>query len=407
MSDAVPRLLVALYGPTSAGKTAVSVDLCLRIRDELGLPPMVVSADSRQVYRYMDIGTSKTTPEEMRGIPHTMIDVTEPVRKLELETFVAEARRHMEDCWTSGGVPVIVGGTSVYVRSLLEGWEVDAVAEARNAIRRDFPRSMAEDAYAVLARLDPKAAGKIHENNYDAIVNALARAMGNDPGRAVAPATRQVVFAVDRSPTDIDQRVAATYDHQVARGLRDEVLGLEERYDVLAQYRRLGQKSPNQVVHTHGYTEWFDVALDRGTSVANLDESDRAEVRSRVVERIQTHTRRQRAAIPKLTGVRPIRNADDAFTQVKKTLEAPEPSRGQPGSGEVKRGGPGRTGGTTGRRSGGNPAAKRTSGRNPGSGGSSGKSTGGASGRNSGRGSGGSPGRGSGGSAGGGRRGRR
>ncbi|MBP2349806.1 tRNA dimethylallyltransferase [Kribbella aluminosa] len=218
MSDAAPRLLVALYGPTSAGKTAVSVDLCLRIRDELGLPPMVVSADSRQVYRYMDIGTSKTTPEEMRGIPHTMIDVTEPVRKLELETFVAEARRHMEDCWTSGGVPVIVGGTSVYVRSLLEGWEVDAVAEARNAIRRDFPRSMAEDAYAVLARLDPQAAGKIHENNYDAIVNALARAMGNDPERAVAPATRQVVFAVDRSATDIDQRVAATYDHQVARG---------------------------------------------------------------------------------------------------------------------------------------------------------------------------------------------
>jgi tRNA dimethylallyltransferase len=322
MPNAVPRLLVALYGPTSAGKTAVSVDLCLRIRDELGLPPMVVSADSRQVYRYLDIGTSKTTPEEMRGIPHTMIDVTEPVRKLELETFVAEARRHLEACWASGGVPVIVGGTSVYVRSLLEGWEVDAVAEARNAVRRDFPRSMAEDAYAVLTRLDPKAAGKIHENNYDAVVNALARAMGNDPEQVVAPATRQVVFSVDRSPTEIDQRVAATYDHQVALGLRDEVLGLDERYDVLTQYRRLGQKSPNQVVHTHGYTEWFDVAIDRGKSVENLTGTDLDEVRTRVVERIQTHTRRQRSAIPKLTGVRPIRDAADAFTAVKKAVEA-------------------------------------------------------------------------------------
>ena len=335
MSDSVPRLLVALYGPTSAGKTAVSVDLCLRIRDELGLPAMVVSADSRQVYRYMDIGTSKTTPEEMRGIHHTMIDVTEPVRKLELETFVAEARKHMEDCWTSGGVPVIVGGTSVYVRSLLEGWEVDAVAEVRNAVRRDFPRSMAEDAYAVLARLDPKAAGKIHENNYDAMVNALARAMGNDPERAVAPATRQVVLSVDRAATEIDRRVAATYDHQVERGLRDEVLGLDERYDVLAQYRRLGQKSSNQVVHTHGYTEWFDVALDRGKAVENLSEGDLDEVRSRVVERIQAHTRRQRSAIPKLTGVLPIRNASDAFTAVRKALE-PDPtpaSAGRPGRG--------------------------------------------------------------------------
>ncbi|TCC36897.1 tRNA (adenosine(37)-N6)-dimethylallyltransferase [Kribbella sindirgiensis] len=324
----VPRLLVALYGPTSAGKTAVSVDLCLRIRDELGLPPMVVSADSRQVYRYMDIGTSKTTPEEMRGIPHTMIDVAEPVRKLELETFVAEARREMEASWAAGGVPVIVGGTSVYVRSLLEGWEVDAIAEARNAIRRDFPRSMAEDAYAVLTRLDPKGAGKIHENNYDAIVNALARAMGNDPERAVTAATRQVVFSVDRPAADIDQRVAATYDRQVELGLRDEVLGLDERYDVLAQYRRLGQKSPNQVVHTHGYTEWFDVALDRGKPVENLTGADLDEIRTRVVDRIQVHTRRQRAAIPKLTGVRPARNVNDAFNAVRKALEGPvEPSR--------------------------------------------------------------------------------
>jgi tRNA A37 N6-isopentenylltransferase MiaA len=216
---------------------------------------------------------------------------------------------------------VIVGGTSVYVRSLLEGWEVDAVAEARNAVRRDFPRSMAEDAYAVLSRLDPKAAGKIHENNYDAVVNALARAMGNDPERAVAPATRQVVLSVDRSPTEIDQRVAATYDHQVDLGLRDEVLGLDERYDVLTQYRRLGQKSPNQVVHTHGYTEWFDVAIDRGKSVENLTGTDLDEVRTRVVERIQTHTRRQRAAIPKLTAVRPARNANDAFNAIKRTLD--------------------------------------------------------------------------------------
>jgi tRNA dimethylallyltransferase len=323
MPDAVPRLLVALYGPTSAGKTAVSVDLCLRIRDELGLEPIVVSADSRQVYRYMDIGTSKTTPEEMRGIRHTMIDVTEPVRKLELETFVAEARQHMDASWASGGVPVIVGGTSVYVRSLLEGWEVDAVAEARNAVRRDFPRSMAEDAYAVLDRLDPKAAGKIHANNYNAIVNALAHAMGNDPDHAESPvAARQVVLAVDRPATDIDRRVAATYDEQVRRGLRDEILGLDERYDVLAQYRRLGQKTPNQVVHTHGYTEWFDVALERGRPVENLTAEDLAEVRDRVVERIRTHTRRQRAAIPKLTGIKPVRGANDAFAAVTTALAA-------------------------------------------------------------------------------------
>lgn len=343
MPATAPRLLVALYGPTSAGKTKVSVDLCLRIRDELGLEPMVVSADSRQVYRYMDIGTSKTTPEEMRGVPHTMIDVTEPVRKLELERFVAEARQHMDACWTSGGVPVVVGGTSVYVRSLLEGWEVDAVAEARNAVRRDFPRSMAEDAYAVLARLDSKVAAKIHENNYDAIVNALAHAMGNDPDRAsTSVAARLVVLGVDRPAADIDRRVAETYDDQVRRGLRDEILGLDERYDLASHYRRLGQKTPNQVVHTHGYTEWFDVALERGKAVENLTTEDLSEVRDRVVERIRTHTRRQRAAIPKLEGVKMVRGANDAFAAVTAAFAVGPVTPARPGG---KSSGGNRTGG--------------------------------------------------------------
>jgi tRNA A37 N6-isopentenylltransferase MiaA len=208
---------------------------------------------------------------------------------------------------------------------------------------------MAEDAYAVLSRLDAKAAAKIHENNYDAIVNALAHAMGNDPDRASTTVrARQVVLAVDRPAADIDRRVAATYDEQVRRGLRDEVLGLDERYDVLTQYRRLGQKSPNQVVHTHGYTEWFDVALDRGKSLENLNEADRDEVRTRVVDRIQTHTRRQRAAIPKLTGVQPVRNPNEAFTAVKSALEAapPRPTERKPSNAGGKRTGgrPGRSG---------------------------------------------------------------
>lgn len=331
MSATPPRLLVAVYGPTSAGKTKVSVELCLRLRDELGLTPLVVSADSRQVYRYMDIGTSKTTPEEMRGIPHTMLDVTEPVRKLELEAYVAEARRQMDVCWADGGVPVVVGGTSVYVRSLLEGWEVDAVAEARSALRRDFPRSMAEDAYEVLARLDRNAAAKVHANNYDGVINALAHAMGNDPDRAVASVpTRQVVLGVDRPAADIDRRVAETYDEQVRRGLRDEVLGLDERYELEPQYRRLGKKAPNQVVHTHGYSEWFDVALDRGKPVEKLTAADQDEVRDRVVERIRAHTRRQRSAFPKLTGMKMVRGAKDAFEAVAAARTEPVRAENKP-----------------------------------------------------------------------------
>jgi tRNA dimethylallyltransferase len=329
MPDTTPRWLVALYGPTSAGKTRASVDLCLRIRDELGLEPMVVSADSRQVYRYMDIGTSKTTPEEMRGIPHTMIDVTEPVRRLELEKV---RRRGQAAHGRLLGVRRHQRVRALPARGL-------GGRRGRRGAQRRPPGLPAEHGRGRVRRTDParpKAAGKIHENTYDAIVNALAHAMGNDADRTgTTVAGRPVVLGVDRPAAEIDQRVAATYDEQVRRGLRDEVLGLDERYDVLAQYRRLGQKSPNQVVHTHGYTEWFDVALERGKPVENLSPADLDEVRDRVVERIRTHTRRQRSAIPKLSGVKLVRNPRDAFAAVKAALTAPvsKPSGGKPSGG--------------------------------------------------------------------------
>ncbi|MPZ96511.1 MAG: hypothetical protein GEU96_16755 [Propionibacteriales bacterium] len=313
--ESAPRLIVALYGPTSSGKTHVSVELCLRLRDELGVEPVVISADSRQVYRHMDIGTSKTTREEMHGVRHEMIDVAEPIRKLELENFVSQARDHMDACWDSGGVPVVVGGTSVYVRSLLEGWEVDAVAESRNALKKDFPRSMASDAHEVLARLDRKAAAKLHANNYDGVINALAHVMGNDTERSKsALGARRVVLGIDRPVRDLDRRVAGTYDNQMRRGLQDEILDLNARYGLEDQFRRLSNQAPNQVLHTHGYSEWFELARETGKPLDRLTPDDLDTVRERVVERIRTHTRRQRSAFKKLQGVRMIRNAREAFT---------------------------------------------------------------------------------------------
>src|ERR1700755_415900 len=108
------KLLLALYGPTSSGKTKLSVEFARR----LGREVVVISADSRQVYRYLDIGTSKTTPKEMQGIPHRMISVADPVRKFELEDYVRKAGQHIQDAFAAGQVPFIVGGTGVYVKAL-------------------------------------------------------------------------------------------------------------------------------------------------------------------------------------------------------------------------------------------------------------------------------------------------
>ncbi|HVX43901.1 MAG TPA: tRNA (adenosine(37)-N6)-dimethylallyltransferase MiaA [Mycobacteriales bacterium] len=306
-------LLVALFGPTSSGKTALSVELGRQLRRQI--EPVVVSADSRQVYRHLDIGTSKTTPEEMRGIRHEMLSVADPDRKYELESYVAAARGHIEQAWQRGQLPMIVGGTAVYVKALLEGWNVQDSARTRNSVRRDFPPDMAEDAYETLKRLDRKAAGRVHPNNYEAVINALSRIMSTPDGGSKQTA-RTVVLGLDRPASELDARVASTFDRQLRDGLFDEVLGLGERYDLDAEMRRRGKRSGNQVLHTHGYREFWEVALERGKPVRSLTPGDIAEVRAGVVEHIQGYTRRQRAAFRKLPELRMVRTVERAVQYV-------------------------------------------------------------------------------------------
>jgi tRNA dimethylallyltransferase len=314
--------LVALFGPTSSGKTALSVDLAHRIRRELGAEPVIISADSRQVYKYMDIGTSKTTAAEMRGIRHEMLDVTEPIRRLSLEEYAELARGHIRDCLDAGGVPIIVGGTGVYVKALLEGWDVGRTAGLRDSVRRDFPRAMAPDAYAMLRRLDRSAAAKVHPNNYEGIINALVTVMSGDESRRTpgGGGPRSLVLGLDRGAKEIDARVGATYDEQIRRGLFAEVCDLAARYDLDDQIRRRGRDSENQVLHTHGYREFFDVAVDHGRLAGDLSGAELSEVRSLVLEHIRMYTRRQRTWFKKLPRASMVNSPEQAYSVVARAL---------------------------------------------------------------------------------------
>jgi tRNA dimethylallyltransferase len=327
-SPSSPRLLVALFGPTSSGKTRLAIELCSRLAPDV--EPVVVSADSRQVYRYMDIGTSKTTSAEMHGIRHEMLSVADPERKYELESYVGAARRHIEQCWATGNLPIIVGGTAVYVMSLLEGWDVARSAGVRDSLRRDFPRALAEDAYQTLRRLDRAAAARVHPNNYDGVINALAGVMSDTtskPRRQRMKGVRSVVLGLDRPARDLDGRVAATFERQLERGLFEEVLDLSTRYDLDTEARRHSEDSSNQVLHTHGYREFWEVARERGKSVRLLTEADRSTAKDRAVGHIQAYTRRQRGAFRKLPGLRMVRTAEDAHREVTAARRASERAR--------------------------------------------------------------------------------
>jgi tRNA dimethylallyltransferase len=334
--------VVAIFGPTSAGKTGLSLDLAQGLRQDLGVEPVIISADSRQVYKFLDIGTSKIAATQMRGIPHEMLDVADPVRKFELEAYARMARDRIDECRRTGRLPIIVGGTGVYVQSLLEGWELNGASSLRRSLSRDFPLGQAADAHRMLHRLDPRAARSLHPNNHEAVINALVRALAPQQRIDGRPET-WVTLGIDPGARAIERGIRRTFDEQVARGLLDEVRSLARRYDLENEMKRRGRQSQNQVLHTHGYREYFEVAAERRVPVAALGATDLGRAREMALEHIRAYSRHQRGWFRKLAGVRMVRTAGEAQRRVIDVLrrEATAPAAAVPQDRSPGRGSPG------------------------------------------------------------------
>ena len=164
-----PDILV-ICGPTASGKTALAVELALRLGGE------VVSADSMQVYRRMDIGTAKPTPEEMQGVPHHMIDVADPEENYSVARYVAEAVPIVDGILARGKLPIVAGGTGLYIDNLVAGRQF-APFEADSGLREQLQAQVKESGlpalYARLQAADPDAARRIHPNDEKRIIRAL------------------------------------------------------------------------------------------------------------------------------------------------------------------------------------------------------------------------------------------
>jgi tRNA dimethylallyltransferase len=290
---------VAIYGPTSSGKTALSLDVC-EAAAERGLRPVVVNADSRQVYAGMDIGTSKIRPSQMRGFEHRLLDVAEPSSKLPLEAYAQMARDELASLAASAGaLPVLVGGTGVYLQSVLGGWDLTGTATLRRSLERDFPPSDASGAYQVLARLAPQAARRVHPGNYEAVLNALVRRMAGEAGSEAAAPFAFAVYGIDRGETETDRRIETTLDAQIRAGLLEEIAELDRRYRLVEQARRPGRQR-NVASQTHGYREFVTAAASARKAIAELNGADLAAARAEALAHIRAYSRRQRTWFRKL-----------------------------------------------------------------------------------------------------------
>ncbi len=227
------KQVIAVCGPTATGKTALGIELALRYGGE------IVSADSMQVYRRMDIGTAKATAEERARVPHHMLDVCEPWEDYSVSRYVQEAAAVCDRLLAEGKLPVIVGGTGLYIDSLLSGRDFaarDAGDEGlRAALSADYDRLGGEAMLETLRAFDPERAARLHPGDKRRIVRAIEiyRLTGKTitrhdaETRALPPRYEALTLALsfaDRA--DLYARIDRRVEQMVRNGLFEEVEGL-------------------------------------------------------------------------------------------------------------------------------------------------------------------------------------
>jgi tRNA dimethylallyltransferase len=223
--------LIALFGPTASGKSTLAVKLCEALGGE------IVTADSRQVYRYMDIGTDKPSPEDRERVPHHMIDLVDPDEPYTLALYQRGAYATIKDILGRGRVPVLAGGTPLYVNSVIEGWTIPQV-EPDVMLRQELEREADEvgpaQLHARLRELDPVAAENILPSNTRRIIRALEVIVMtgrpiSEQQRKEPPPYRILRLGLACERSELYRRIDARVERQIERGLVEEVAALHAR----------------------------------------------------------------------------------------------------------------------------------------------------------------------------------
>ena len=224
--------LLVVLGGTASGKTALSVKVAGKFNGE------IISTDSRQGYKYMDIATAKIKPQETEGIPHYMIDIVNPDEEFTLADFVKTAKMYIEDILRRGKLPILAGGTGLYIRAICENYAIPRIPpnnELRIQLQKEFEENGPEYLYDKLQKLDPEAAEKIHPNNYRYVIRALEIAnTGQKKADLKNEAQYNVLkFGIEWDREKLYERIDARAANQIEEGLINETkMLLQKGYDL-------------------------------------------------------------------------------------------------------------------------------------------------------------------------------
>ncbi len=226
--------LIILAGPTAAGKTKTSISLARAVGGE------IISADSMQVYRHMDIGSAKIRPREMEGIPHHLIDVLDPEEEFHVVRFQQMAKQAAREILSRGKIPIVVGGTGFYIQALLYDIDFTENEESRACRERLAALAAKEGAAALhqmLYQVDPKAAEDIHENNIKRVIRALEFyqltgkriSQHNEEEKKKESPYNFAYFVLSDDRDRLYQRIGLRVDKMLSEGLVEEVRALKDR----------------------------------------------------------------------------------------------------------------------------------------------------------------------------------
>jgi tRNA dimethylallyltransferase len=244
------KRLIAIVGPTGIGKSRLALHLSSTFHGE------IVGADSRQVYRHMDIGTAKPSPAEMSLIPHHLIDILEPDEDFSLAQYLKLTNQTIDGVFSRDRLPILVGGTGLYVKAVLEGWQLPQVSpdrEFRYNREKQASEGNIDELYKELVTADPDAAAKIDRRNVRRVIRALeVRARTGKAfsqlGSKKSPAFNSLVIGLTTDRAGLYRMADQRIDEMIERGLIEEVKNLQELGFALdlpsmssIGYRQIGQ----------------------------------------------------------------------------------------------------------------------------------------------------------------------
>ena len=242
--------LVAIVGPTGIGKTKLAIQLALRFNGE------IINADSRQIYRYMDIGTAKPTKDELASVPHHLVDIIAPNQEFSLPEYQKLANDAINDIQTRNKTPFLVGGSGLYVWAVLEGWVVPKVAPDvtfRRGLEKKAELGQGAELYQKLQQVDPAAAKKIDPHNIRRViraleVNKLTDSTFSQLQQKQSPSFQSLIIGLTANRTELYRRADQRVDNMIKQGFVEEVkillkMGYSLNLPAMSSigYREIGQ----------------------------------------------------------------------------------------------------------------------------------------------------------------------